>query len=326
LDTRALWYVNAGQAEIRQGAAGAGPVRVETLWSGLSRGTERLVLEGRVPEGERERMRAPAQEGDFPFPVKYGYAAVGRVAEGPAELRGRIVFALHPHQAGFRCQPDFVLRVPEGVPARRAILAANMETALNAIWDAGLAAGDRIAVIGAGLVGCLTAFLARHHAGAEATLIDRIAERRVTAAELGVRFVTSAEADTALQKNFKTVFHTSASAAGLALGLDLLGFEGTLVEMSWFGAGPVPVPLGGAFHSRRLRIQSSQVGHVAPAMRASVSHRDRLARALALLADARLDALITGEVAFAGLPDALPRLLAQDAPGIATAVRYGAEA
>jgi hypothetical protein len=324
----ALWYVAPGRAEIRAGAEGEGAILVETLWSGLSRGTERLVFEGRVPPGEGARMRAPMQAGEFPFPVRYGYAAVGLVAEGPADLVGRAVFALAPHQTRFRAAPGQVVAVPAGVPPRRAILAANMETALNAIWDAGPGAepgaGSRVAVIGAGLVGCLTAFLAAHVAGSAVTLIDTNPERRVAAAQIGVNFATGSPAGAA--EGFDIVFHTSASAAGLATGLDLLAFEGTLIEMSWYGAGTVAVPLGGAFHSRRLTIRASQVGAVAPSRRGTTTHRDRLAEALALLADPRLDALITGEVAFEDLPARLPALLARDAPGIATAVRYRAEA
>jgi NADPH:quinone reductase-like Zn-dependent oxidoreductase len=316
---RALWYVAPGEARIAPASEGAGDVLVRTLWSGLSRGTERLVAQGRVPEAEHARMRAPMQEGTFPFPVKYGYAAVGRVLEGPDGLEGRTVFSLHPHQTVFRAQPGQVIALPDTLPPRRAILGANMETALNAIWDASPAPGARVFVIGAGLVGCLTARLAATQAGCDVVLIDRLAERRGVAHELGVSFASSAgeagEAD--------LVFHTSASAAGLADGLSALRFEGTLVEMSWYGDAPVPVPLGGAFHSRRLTIRSSQVGSVAPSRRATTTHRDRLAMALDLLADPALDALITDEVAFEDLPGALPRLLAPETTGcIGVAVRY----
>ncbi|HEU0221663.1 MAG TPA: zinc-binding alcohol dehydrogenase [Paracoccaceae bacterium] len=320
MDTRALWYVAPGRAEIRLGAPGTGPLLVETLWSGLSRGTERLIFEGLVPPGEFTRMRAPMQEGELPFPVKYGYANAGRVREGPPQLLGRTVFALAPHQAAFRAGEEQVLPLPEGVPPRRATLAANMETALNAIWDAGLAPGSNVAVIGAGLVGCLTAYLARHQAGCTVTLVDPREERRLAASELGVNF---APAGTPLGE-CGTVFHASASAEGLAAGLDMLALEGTLIEMSWYGAEPVPVPLGGAFHANRLRIVSSQVGHVAPSRRATTTRRGRLAEALALLADPRLDGLITTEIAFEELPARLPALLARDAPGIATAIRYQA--
>jgi NADPH:quinone reductase-like Zn-dependent oxidoreductase len=292
--------------------------RIRSLYSGLSRGTERLVFEGRLPETEWTRMRAPFQEGDFPFPVKYGYAAVGLVEAGPDALIGRTVFALHPHQTIFTVSSESLILLPESLPPKRAILAANMETALNALWDSGAKTSRRIAVIGAGLVGCLIAHLAARLAEASVTLIDIRPERAEIAEALGITFRLPHEAEPGAE----ILFHTSASEAGLRLALDLAGFEGRIVEVSWFGDREITLPLGGAFHSQRLQIISSQVGSVATPMRASVTHRDRLETAISLLNDARLDALITEEVAFDDLPDALPRLLAPDAEGIATAIRY----
>jgi NADPH:quinone reductase-like Zn-dependent oxidoreductase len=314
----ALWYVAPMRAEIRPGrlVAEPGAVVVRSLWSGLSRGTERLVAAGRVPEGERERMRAPLQEGDFPFPVKYGYCAVGVVEDGPADLAGRTVFALHPHQARFASPRGFVTPLPDAVPARRAILSANMETALNAVWDSGAGPGDRIAVIGAGVVGLLVAVLCQGLPGAEVTAVDVDPGRAATAAALGLAFAARPPVDC------DVVFHTSAAPAGLGTAIEAAGPEATVVEMSWYGDGLQPVPLGGAFHSRRLRLQSSQVGQVSPSRRPRWSHARRMATAIALLADDRLDALITGEVAFADLPAAVPALLAPGAGGLATAIRY----
>ncbi|MGB7914877.1 MAG: dehydrogenase, partial [Rhodomicrobium sp.] len=140
---RALYYVAPCASEIRPArltsmniSANSGRrVIVRTLWSGISRGTEKLVFEGRVPESEFERMRAPFQEGSFPYPVKYGYSVAGVVEEGPPDLIGRTVFALHPHQTLFSAPSSAVTPLPDGLPARRAILSANMETALNATWD-----------------------------------------------------------------------------------------------------------------------------------------------------------------------------------------------
>ncbi|RMF32881.1 MAG: dehydrogenase [Alphaproteobacteria bacterium] len=318
IDTRALWYAGPGRAEIRPSAPGSGDVVVETLYSALSRGTERLVFEGRVPESERTRMRAPMQEGDFPFPVKYGYAAVGRVIAGPEALLGRVVFCLHPHQRAFVVPSTGVVPVPDGVPPRRATLAANMETALNAIWDAGLEPGQDVAVIGAGLLGCLVAHLAQTYADCNVTLADIRPQRRVTAGEIGVNFTTKLPAGA----GFATVFHTSASPAGLQAGLDALGFEGRLVELSWYGDRPVTLHLGGAFHSQRLSIVSSQVGAVAPSRRGRLSHRDRLAEALSLLRDDRLDALITSEIEFDRLADRIGEALGSRAEGIATIITY----
>lgn len=314
----ALWYVAPMRAEIRPArlAAAAGDATVRTLWSGLSRGTERLVASGRVPAAEHQRMRAPLQEGDFPFPVKYGYCAVGAVEDGPAALVGRTVFALHPHQSLFTAPPSFLSAVPDGVPARRAILAANMETALNGVWDSGAGPGDRIAVVGAGIVGLLVAHLARALPGSEVTVVDVDPSRAAVAASLGLALAAVPPGDC------DVVFHTSAAPAGLAAAIEAAGLEATVVEMSWYGDGMQPVPLGGAFHSRRLRLQSSQVGQVSPSRRPRWSYARRMATALGLLADERLDALITAEVAFADLPAAIPALLAPGAAGLATAIRY----
>jgi 2-desacetyl-2-hydroxyethyl bacteriochlorophyllide A dehydrogenase len=293
-------------------------VLVRTLWSGISRGTEKLIFEGQVPESEFERMRAPFQEGSFPFPVKFGYAAVGVVEEGCAGLRGKKVFALYPHQTLFALPREAVVPLPEAVPPRRAILAANMETALNAMWDAGACPGDKVVVVGAGAVGLLVASLASQLPGAEVTVCDVNPTRAPAALLIGAGFrspeqLGEAEAD--------VVFHTSATAAGFETSLIAAGFETRIVELSWYGTKAIAASLGAAFHSKRLRLISSQVGSVSDARRARWSHRRRLEKALDLLRDKRLDALITGEVDFELLPEEMPALMASNG-GIATAVRY----
>lgn len=317
---QALFYTAPGAAELREVALAPlapGQVEVRTLFSGLSRGTERLIAAGAVPPSEHSRMRAPHQEGDFPFPVKYGYAAVGVVEAGPDALLGRHVFSLYPHQTRFRVAAEAVLALPGDVPPARAVLGANAETALNAIWDAGPVPGERVLVVGAGLLGCLiAAFLSRIHGHVDVT--DKIPEPGAHVSDFPVNFVSSG----GLGGAYDLVFHTSASAAGLQAAIDALGFEGRVIELSWYGDRPVPLMLGGAFHARRLTIRASQVGHVAPSRRDTTTRRDRLGEALALLADPRFERLITGEVAFADLAAEIPRLLAPDAPGIATRIRY----
>jgi hypothetical protein len=308
---QALWYVAPGRAEIRPervAAPAEGEVLVRALHGALSRGTERLVLSGRVPASEFERMRAPHMAGNFPFPVKYGYATVGRVEHGPADLAGRAVFALYPHQTCFTLPAAAVVPVPAGVPPPRAVLAANMETALNALWDAAPGPADRIAVVGAGVVGALVAWLAGRLPGAQVTLIDIAPERASLAAQLGVGFA----APEAAPRDCDLVVHASSSAAGLATALELAGDEATVLEMSWYGAGDVAAPLGGAFHSRRLKLISSQVGQVAPSHRPRWTYRRRLAAALDLLADPRLDALLAPAVLFAELPARIPQILAPE--------------
>jgi threonine dehydrogenase-like Zn-dependent dehydrogenase len=318
---RALWYVAPGVVELREAPLPPlepGEARVRTQFSGVSRGTERLVLQGSVGRSEWDRMRCPLQEGSFPFPVKYGYCAVGLVEEGPESLKGRHVFCLHPHQDVFRVAADRLAAVPDRVPVRRAVLAANMETALNAVWDSGPGPGDRIVVVGAGAVGLLVASLAARLPGAAVTVVDVDAGRRPLAEALGAKFAAPAEAPGGAD----VVFHASATAAGLNTAIVCAGPEATVVEMSWYGDKPVEVGLGGAFHSRRLRLVSSQVGQIPPERRPRWDYGRRMAAALRLLDSPALDLLVAEEIAFEDAPRELPRILAPGVHGLAPVIRY----
>jgi len=291
---------------------------VRSLFSGVSRGTEALVFAGRVPASERQRMRAPFQRGEFPAPVKYGYASVGVVERGPRELEGRRVFTLYPHQTRYVVPAAAVHVLPDGVPPERAVLAANLETAINGIWDARPHVGDRVTVVGAGTVGCLAAWIAGRIAGCEVELVDTNPRRGAIAKALGVGFKMPADASDGAD----VVIHASGSSAGLALALRVAAFEATIVEMSWHGAGEVPVPLGEAFHARRLTIASSQVGTVAPSQRARWSTRRRMTLALSMLTDPALDVLITGESPFDALPQVMAQLAAEPGDALCHRIRY----
>lgn len=320
-DARAFWLMQPGRGEIRPetvASPGTDEVLVETLYTGISRGTESLVFGGRVPPSEFARMRAPFQAGDFPAPVKYGYCSVGVVEEGPQDLAGREVFCLYPHQTRYVVPIGAVHPLPADLPAERAVLAANMETALNGLWDAEVAAGDRVAVVGAGVVGCLVAWLAAGTRGCAVELIDVDAGRRDTAARLGVGFALPDDA----APEADVVVHASGTPQGLETALRLAAFEATVVEMSWYGSTPVEVPLGAAFHSRRLTLKSSQVGAVAPAVRARCTPRQRMALALRLLQDPALDALISGESAFEALPDVMRELAAAGTGELCRRIHY----
>lgn len=317
----ALWYVGPGRAELRAeeiAAPNPDEVRVRARFGAISRGTERLVQAGRVPASEYDRMRAPFMGGAFPFPVKYGYATVGEVEAGPAELQGRAVFSLHPHQSLFTVPIEAVFAIPESVPPRRAVLAPNMETALNAVWDGGPGPADRIAIVGGGLVGLLVAYLCARLPGADVTVVDVAPGRGGVAQAVGARFAlpSAAPADCDL------VFHASGSAAGLATALRIAGDEASVVELSWYGGGDIAAPLGEAFHSRRLRLISSQVGKVAPSHRARWTHGRRLAAALALLKDPALDALLAPAMAFDHLPAKLPSVFGADSGVICQVICY----
>jgi NADPH:quinone reductase-like Zn-dependent oxidoreductase len=318
---RSLWYAGPGVVEMRAAPLPplrAGEARVRTLFSGISRGTERLVLQGGVGRSEWERMCCPMQEGAFPFPVKYGYCAVGVVEDGTADILGTHVFCLHPHQDIFHVPADCLAPVPGAIPPRRATLAANMETALNALWDGGAGPGDRIVVVGAGVVGLLVAALAARLPGAAVTVVDVAAARRPLAEALGARFAGPAEAPAEAD----VVFHASATAAGLNTAIGCAGLEATIVEMSWYGDKPAEVGLGGAFHSRRLRLISSQVGQVSPGRRPRWDYRRRMQAALHLLEQPALDLLVAEEIAFEDAPRELPCSLAGSAHGLAPVIRY----
>lgn len=304
---RAFWVTGPGRGELRPEAVAtpaADEVLVRTRYSAVSRGTEALVFHGRVPRSEHARMRAPHQAGDFPAPVKYGYCSVGTVEQGPAELRGQTVFCLYPHQTRYVVPAAAVVPVPAPVPAARAVLAANMETAINGTWDAALRIGDRVSVIGAGVVGCLVAHLARRVAGSEVQLVDVDERKRSIAERLGVGFARPQQA----RGEADRVFEASGSPQGLQLGLQLAGPEARVVVLSWFGDRSVELPLGGSFHARRLQIVSSQVGSLPAAQRARWTHRRRLELALRLLDDDGLDALVTAETPFEQLPQVMAQL------------------
>ncbi|MFJ6386002.1 zinc-binding alcohol dehydrogenase [Streptomyces sp. NPDC091972] len=321
---RAFWLRSPGAGEIREAplpAPGEDEVLVRSLYSGVSRGTETLVFRGQVPESQHAAMRAPFQEGDFPGPVKYGYLSVGLVEEGPAALKGRTVFCLYPHQTRYVVPASAVTVVPDDVPARRAVLAGTVETAVNALWDAAPLVGDRIAVVGGGMVGSSVAALLARFPGVRVQLVDADPARAATAEALGVGFAAPADA----LGGCDLVVHASATEQGLARSLELLRPEGTVLELSWYGDRKVALPLGEAFHSRRLVIRSSQVGTVSPA-RADRSYGDRLALALELLADPALDALITGESAFEELPEVMPALASGEIPALCHLVSYGKSA
>ena len=318
----ALWYAADGRVELRAAApprAGAGQVVVRAAYSAISRGTERLVFRGRVPASEHQRMRCPHQDGGFPFPVKYGYALSGQIVDGDPARVGQNVFVLHPHQQFCAVAAADAHVIPSGVPLRRATLAANAETALNVIWDAGLAPADHVLVVGAGVLGLLIAAIAARTAGTVVTVCDIDPARADVARRFGARFA----APEAAPGNQDIVIHTSGSDQGLALALRAAGVEAKVVEASWYGDRAPAVPLGEAFHSRRLQLISSQVGAVPASRRARWSNTRRLAAALTLLRDDAFDDLIATEIDFADAPSRLPAILGDRSPGLGAVLRYG---
>ncbi|MGH3383562.1 MAG: zinc-dependent alcohol dehydrogenase [Nocardioidaceae bacterium] len=319
----AFWVREPGVGEIRPvplSPPGADEVVVRTLRSAVSRGTETLVFGGRVPVSQYDTMRAPFQDGTFPGPVKYGYLNVGVVESGPPRLLGRTVFCLHPHQTAYVVPAAAVTVVPAEVPAARAVLTGVVETAVNALWDAAPLLGDRVAVVGAGMLGCCLARLLSRFPVA-VTLVDVDPLRADVAAALGVDFALPGQ----VSGGRDLVFHTSATSAGLQLSLDLLAAEGTVIELSWYGDAETTVSLGGSFHSGRLSVRASQVGTVSPSRSGRRTNADRLVLALDLLRDPAFDALLTGESPFEDLPRVMPRLTRGELPALCHTLTYDAE-
>ena len=318
---RQFWIRSPGLGEILAADLAPrqeGEVLVRAIYSGISRGTESLVFRGEVPESQHEAMRAPFQEGHFPGPVKYGYSSVGEVIEGPDELQGCAVFCLYPHQDLYCVPAASVMLLPDGLPEARAVLAANAETALNAVWDARPGPGDRIAVIGLGVVGLLTAWLCDQLPGTEVIAFDVDPGRAQVAKALGLSFTSEppvgADAD--------LVIHASGQEEGLRTALDTAGLEATILELSWYGNRSVSLPLGEAFHSRRLTLKSSQVGRIPADRTPRWDYARRMNAALRLLLDPRLDALISGESDFEELPQTLERLSRDPAGALCHRIRY----
>ena len=323
-EAHAFWLRAPGIGEIRPVTLpepGRDEVMVRTLRSGVSRGTETLVFRGSVPPGQYAAMRAPFQEGDFPAPVKYGYLNVGAVEQGPEDLHGRTVFCLYPHQSAYVVPARAVTVVPDDVPPTRAVLAGTVETAVNALWDAGPLLGDRVAVVGAGMVGCCVARLLSRFPAVEVTLVDVDPGRAEVAAALGVEFALPADAPGGRD----LVIHASATSAGLQRSLELLAPEGTVIELSWYGDDEVRLSLGGAFHSSRLGIRASQVGTVSPARAGRRTTADRLTLALQLLRDPAFDALVTGQSHFSELPDVMARLSTGSLAALCHTITYDGE-
>ena len=320
-EAHAFWLRAPGVGEILPvtlPAPGRDDVTVRTLRSGVSRGTETLVFRGGVPPTQYDVMRAPFQEGEFPAPVKYGYLSVGAVEHGPAALRGRTVFCLYPHQTAYVVPAAAVTIVPDGVPPDRAVLAGTVETAVNALWDAAPLLGDRVTVIGAGMVGCCVARLLARFPAVDVTLVDVDPGRADVADAIGVAFASPDEA----ADGRDLVFHASATSAGLQRSLELLGPEGTVIDLSWYGDAEVRLALGGVFHSRRLGIRASQVGTVAPIRSGRRTTGERLGLALELLRDPAFDALVTGRSPFSELPEVMARLAAGSLPALCHTITY----
>ncbi len=324
-----LVYVSPGMSKLQQidlKPLSEKEILVETEFSGISRGTERIVLNGQIPKSEWERMRCPHQQGEFSFPVTYGYACVGKVIKLGSNVKkvheGQKVFILHPHQERFIVDENWANPLPSNLDPSIAVLSANMETGLNAIWDARIESAHKVAVIGAGVVGLLTAHLAAKHVQTQPVVIDIDPRKKPVVESLGLQFLSPQDASIEQDDGFDRIFNSSASGAGLQLAIDLANFEAWIIEQSWYGDKKIELSLGGGFHSKRLQIVSSQVGHVSPSMRDKHSHSDRLNIAMSFLDDSRLRMLLNPVISFSSLPESICKVLDPKSDALCPLVTY----
>ena len=317
----AFWLTGKGRGALKRetlpNPGGEEWCLVQTMFSAISPGTERLVAKGKVPVALRKEMRCPYMGGRFPFPVKYGYSLVGEVVQGPPELRGRKVHVLHPHQDLCVVRTEDVRPLPDGLPPARATLASNMETAVTAVWDSGVALGERALIVGFGIIGSLIARLLAQGPAVGIEVVEKRPERRRLAESMGFR-TTAAPA----QEPFDVAFDTSGTAAGLQAAIDSVGVEGRAVAVSWFGAEPARLDLGGSFHSRRKRIVGSQVSRIPGVLRPRWDARRRTDLVFRLLERPEFDSHLGPSVPFADLPEAFKALVGRSPEGLSPLIIY----
>jgi len=315
----ALWHLSPQESLIRTQpvpSIGDGQCRIEASYSLISSGTETLVASGQVPAELHHSMQVPYMDGDFSLPVKYGYSLVGKVVEGSQSLLGKYVHLLHPHQSDCVVNEKDVTVIPKGIPPERAVLASNLETALNAIWDSGLSAGDRVLVVGMGLVGSLVAHFSRQFPATQVQVAENNSVRQTLVNKQGFQLHNPPDTP------FDVAFHTSGSSTGLQTCIDAVGNEGKVTELSWYGIRSAEIKLGGSFHQQRKQIISSQVSQLPPHQQARWDYRRRKQTVLELLQDNRWDQFLTATVDFADTPQLFDKLRQGDRSQLSWTIRY----
>lgn len=313
---KALWHLSAEESVMKEAQLRESGVIVHSLHSLISLGTERLVSKGEVPESLASEMKVPYQEGNLSLPVKYGYSLVGQVHQPGHTLDQRVVHLLHPHQDRIRVAPEDLFIVPEAIPSRRATLASNLETAVNAVWDSGVSIGDSVLIVGGGVIGLLIGDLVKKIAGTTVYLSEPRKDRSQLAESWGLHAWSQEKV------HCDIAFHTSGHEAGLQTAIDAIGREGKVIELSWYGDRPVQIHLGRSFHSQRKSIRVSQVSAIPPERVPRWDYRRRKEVVFDLLKDPQFDRYLTHEVMFQDLPQFFHSLRKEVVPGIGWTVRY----
>ncbi|MEN0004557.1 MAG: zinc-binding alcohol dehydrogenase [Bacteroidota bacterium] len=316
--SNALWHLSSSTSSLLSSAIPApkeGQCLVKSEFSLISLGTERLVASGAVPVDLHQNMRVPYMEGSFELPVKYGYSLVGQVVTQGYPLSGKKVHLMHPHQSYCIVEAEALTLIPEKVPIRRAVLASNLETAVNAVWDSQVQIGDRVLVVGFGMIGALTALLLQQIAGVEVYIAERLPQRRALAQQLDFQLLAE-------ETDFDITFHTSSSSSGLQMAIDRLGYEGTSVELSWYGTKEVSMQLGASFHQQRKRLIASQVGQVPGSKQNRWDYRRRKQLVFQLLQQEKFDQLLTHEISLSEAPALFGKLREGTLEGIGWTIKY----
>jgi len=332
---KAVWFTAPRTVELRDEAfraAGPGELQVEAIASAISQGTEMLVYRGQVPPGTT--LDLPSVAGGFEFPIKYGYASLGRVvAVGPESgpfQPGDLVFALHPHQTAYVLPASLAWRLPVGLPAERALLAANLETALNCLLDQPVRVGEWVLVFGQGVVGLLVGLLARRNGARRLIVVEEYERRRALALQLGADEAWPPGPDLAARVRGATdgrgadlVFEASGNPAALQMAIDSVAPNGTVLVASWYGTKPVSLDLGGHFHRGRIRVRSSQVGQLDPSLLPRWDRQRRAAEVLSLLSELPLGGLVSHRIPFRQAADAYRLIDEHPEQTVQVALTYG---
>ncbi len=322
METTALWHLSESSTILKTtNIRNDHPTSclIKSLYSLVSTGTERLVAQGKVPGNLQEAMKVPYMEGSFGFPLTYGYSLVGEIIEGPEHLISKNVHIMHPHQSMLYADEAHVALIPEDIPSKRAVLISNLETAINAVWDSEVTLGENVFVAGFGTIGSLLCQVLRKFPAIDLHVLEPNQARCEKARSWGFNAV---QAITLPEPPFDVAFNTSCHENGLQVCIDSVGYEGKVVELSWYGTQSVNINLGKSFHHFRKQIISSQVSQIPGHKLSRWDYRRRKALAFDLLKDPFFDELLTDEISFEDAPVFFQNLRNGTIDSVGTTIKY----
>ncbi len=311
----ALWHIDAEFSELRENISfkdiGNG-VLIKSAYSLISTGTEKLIACGEVDNSFLPFMSVPYMAGRFSLPIKYGYSLVGKRTD-----TGQFIHAMHPHQSHCKIAEKDMAVIPEQLSPLKAALISNMETVINAIWDADIQGGEKVLIAGFGNIGCLLAETLTHYGVSEIHILEKEEWKKEIISSFG--FSTDVDIDA----NYDLAFDTTASKTGLQFCLDAVRSEGTVINLSWYGNRTIELSLGGSFHYGRKKIISSQVSVIPEKMKNSWDFKSRKKLVMDLLSQHPYEKYITHIIPFKETPDFFQRLRkGQQEKGLIWSIKY----